>query len=172
MNLPLDIELIPSYYKSYVNRVIALELMDALRVSHQELLQLIDVLPESKSEYRYQTGKWSIKEVLCHLIDAERIFSYRALRFARNDKTELHGFDDNHYVAEANTQSRILSQIIEEIKHLRVSTIDLFSSFSPAMLQRVGKANNTELSVLAIGYIIAGHEMHHRALLEERYHIG
>lgn len=103
------------------------------------------------------------------MIDTERIMSYRALRFARNDKTPLHGFEENDYAPEANAGSRTLASIAEEMSRLRLTTVDMFASFSPDMLMRKGLANNVEFSVLTIGYIIPGHESHHRNILKERY---
>lgn len=167
-----DLEVIPPFYKNYVLNVKEYELLEALKKSNDQVLSLIGNLPESKSEYRYQPGKWSIKELLCHMMDAERIFSYRALRFARNDKTSLHGFEENDYAPEANAHSRTFIQLAKEMENLRNTTLDLFASFTPEMLQRTGKANNTEVSVLTIGYIVAGHETHHRKVLEERYLIN
>lgn len=112
-----------------------------------------------------------MKEVLCHIQDAERIFAYRALRFARNDKTELPGFDEVQYTPESNAHARTLKQLIDELHRLRVTTFDLFNSFTPEMLSRSGKANNNLVSVLNLGYIIAGHELHHLEVLKSRYGI-
>jgi dihydroxyacetone kinase len=103
------------------------------------------------------------------MMDVERIFGYRALRFARNDKTPLEGFEENDYAAEANAHRRTIQQLADEMQCLRQSTINLFMSFSPEMLARKGSANNTEISVLNLGYIIPGHETHHRGVLLERY---
>lgn len=164
-----NLERVPPFYKDYVLHVKDVEMLEAMRSSNQQLLKLVRSLPESKGEFRYQPGKWSVKELLCHMMDAERIFSYRALRFARNDKTALHGFEENDYAPEANAHSRTLLQIADEMERLRNTTLDLFASFTPEMLQRSGKANNTEVSVLTIGYIVAGHETHHRIVLQERY---
>lgn len=132
-------------------------------------MTLLRTVPEDKGEYRYEHGKWSIKELICHMMDAERIFAYRALRFARNDSTELPGFEENDYAPEANAHSRTLKQLMNEAEALRKTTLDLFSSFTPEMLQRKGSANKSVVSVINIGYIIAGHETHHRNILNERY---
>jgi uncharacterized damage-inducible protein DinB len=169
MSIKLPLETVPNYYRQYVSKVAGYDLEEALVRSNQQLLTLIESVPASKGDHRYQPGKWSIKEVLCHLLDAERIFAYRALRFARNDRQELRGFDDNLYVAESNAQKRELAQLAKEMKVLRLSTLELFRSFTDEMLSRKGIANANEFSVIAIGYIIAGHETHHRLLLEERY---
>ena len=103
------------------------------------------------------------------MIDAERIFAYRALRFARNDKTPLAPFEENDYAPQANAAGRSLQKIAAEMAHLRSSTIDLFESFTPEMLMRKGPVNKNELSVIALGFIIAGHETHHCHVLKERY---
>jgi hypothetical protein len=103
------------------------------------------------------------------MIDAERIFGYRALRFARNDKTPLSGFDEKEYAAQLDATSRSLKQIGDEMQHLRTASVDLFESFNEEMLKRKGSANNNELSVVALGFIIAGHETHHCKILQERY---
>lgn len=160
---------IPPFYKRYTDRVAHLPLPEALTSSGKEIADLIRQLPESAGTLRYEPGKWSIKEVLCHMMDAERIFAYRALRFARNDKTELHGFEENDYAPEANAHARTLAQLVEEMDRLRVTTCDLFNSFTPEMLKRIGTANGTALSVEAIGYITAGHTIHHKHVLTERY---
>jgi len=103
------------------------------------------------------------------MIDVERIFAYRALRFARNDKTGLAGFEENDYAPESNAHSRSVAEIAEEMNRLRLTTIDLFKSFTPEMLLRGGKANQMDLTVLALGYAISGHETHHRNIFLERY---
>ena len=110
--------------------------------------------------------------MLCHMMDVERIFAYRALRFARNDKTPLQGFEEKDYAPEANAHGRSMAQILDEMQRLRYSTIDLFTSFSSEMLLRKGSANSTEISVLNLGYVIPGHETHHRKVLMERYLAG
>jgi hypothetical protein len=103
------------------------------------------------------------------MIDAERIMAYRALRFARNDKTELEGFEENDYAPEANAHARTIRRLTDEMERVRLTTIDLFESFTPDMLEREGVANKNKLSVLTLGYIISGHESHHRQILSERY---
>jgi hypothetical protein len=107
--------------------------------------------------------------LLCHMMDVERIMAYRALRFSRQDKTPLPGFEENDYAPNANAEARTIAALAKEMKNLRASTIDLFNSFSPAMLAHVGTANKANLSVLNLGYIIAGHETHHVKILMDRY---
>jgi DinB superfamily len=164
-----DFSTLPEFYKRYVQHVKDYDLLEAMKISSKETLSLVRSLPEEKGEYRYAAGKWSIKEVLCHMIDTERILAYRALRFARNDKTNLPGFEENDYAPEANAKNRNVRQIADEMERLRITTIDLFVNFTPEMLNRNGLANNLELSVLNLGYIIPGHESHHRSILKERY---
>lgn len=165
----LNLETIPSFYKGYVKLVEHPDVLQALRISGYRTLELIHSIPEAKSDYRYAEGKWTIRQVLCHMLDAERIFSYRALRFARNDQTPLSGFDENAYAAYLNAESRNLTQIGDEMQHLRTSTIDMFAGFSEEMMTRKGTANKNELTVVALGIIIAGHETHHCKIIRERY---
>ena len=164
-----DFESVPPYYRKYVDEVKDLDLFDAFQQSHKHFKDLVLSIPEENGNYRYETGKWSIKELLCHVMDTERIFAYRALRFARNDKTPLPAFEENEYAPESNAHARTLRQLASESERLRETTIDLYKSFTPAMLRRKGSANNTEVSVLNLGFIIAGHETHHRRMLTDRY---
>lgn len=164
-----DLDTVPDFHKGYVEHVKDYDVLEALKISSKETLQLVNSIPESRGEYRYAPGKWSIKELLCHVMDAERILAYRALRFARNDNTPLSGFEENDYAPEANAQNRKISTIADEMQRLRLTTIDLFANFTDEMLKRKGLANNLELSVLNLGYIISGHESHHRRILKERY---
>lgn len=164
-----DLEHVPSFFRGYVDYVKHLDLYMALEKSNSEGLALIRTIGEDKGEHRYQPGKWSVKEVLCHVMDAERIFTYRALRFARHDKTNLHSFEENDYAPRANAHGRTLAAIADEMSRLRASTIDLYRSFTPAMLAYTGTANNTEVSVVNLGFIIAGHQSHHCSILQQRY---
>lgn len=168
----LNLETIPTFYKGYVKLVTHPDVIQALRISGYRTMEIIHSIPEAKGDFRYADGKWTIREVLCHMLDAERIFTYRALRFARNDKTALSGFDENAYAAHLNAEGRGLAQIGDEMEHLRTATVDLFKSFTPEMLTRKGTANGNELSVGALGIIIAGHETHHCKVLKERYLVG
>jgi hypothetical protein len=165
----LNLETIPHFYKNYVKLVEESDILQALRISGHRTQELIHVIKPGKADFRYADGKWSVREVLCHMIDAERIFAYRALRFARNDKTNLPGFEENDYAPEANAANRSLDKIADEMIHLRAANMDMFEGFSQEMLTRKGKANNNELSVAALGFIMAGHEMHHVNILKERY---
>jgi len=165
----LNLETIPPFYKNYVKQIDEPDILQALRISGHRMLELVHSIPDSKADLAYAPGKWTIRELLCHIIDAERIFCYRALRFARNDKTPLPGFEENDYAPQANASARSLQKIASEMTHLRASTIDLFESFTPEMLTRKGTANKNEIAVVTIGFVIPGHETHHRKILQERY---
>jgi len=168
----LNLETVPPFYKNYVKQIEETDLLQALRISGHRCLELVHSIPEEKVDFRYADRKWTIRELLCHIIDAERIFAYRALRFARNDKTDLAGFEENDYAIQANASGRSIQKITGEMAHLRSATIDLFESFTPEMLIRKGTANKNELSVIVLGFIIAGHETHHCNVLKERYLSG
>jgi uncharacterized damage-inducible protein DinB len=165
----LNLETIPSSYKNYVKQIDEPDMLQALRISGHRMLELVHSIPDSKADFAYASGKWTVRELLCHLMDAERIFCYRALRFARNDKTTLPGFDENDYALQANASGRSLQKLVSDMTHLRASTVDLFESFTPEMLTRKGTASQNEISVVALGFIISGHETHHRKILQERY---
>ncbi len=165
----LNLESVPPFYKNYVKQIDEPDLLQALRISGHRMQELVHSIPVAKADFAYDHAKWTIRELLCHIIDAERIFTYRALRFARNDKTNLAGFEENDYAPQANASGRSLAKIASEMAHLRTSTIDLFESFTPEMLTRKGTANNNEMSVAVLGFVIAGHETHHRKILLERY---
>ena len=130
---------------------------------------LLRSLPAEKLEYRYAPGKWTIKEILLHITDAERIFVYRALRFARNDATPLTGYDQDPYVAASNPRGRSIDDLLEEFAHVRRSTISFFSSLDDEAWMRSGTANNAHVTVRALAYIIAGHELHHLKIITEKY---
>jgi uncharacterized damage-inducible protein DinB len=168
MILP-DLKSVPPFYRGYVDNVKDHDMYEILLLSNKQALQVIRSIPETKGDFRYAAGKWSIKELLCHMLDVERIFAYRALRFARNDKTPLSGFEENDYAPEANAHGRSIKDIADQMERLRQTTIDLFQSFTPEMLSREGVANNSALSVVNLGFIIPGHETHHRKVLQERY---
>lgn len=164
-----DFHTVPSFYKAYVEFVKDMGLPEALKFAGKVVQALVLSIPEQKATYRYAQGKWTIQELLNHMMDAERIFAYRALRFSRNDLTPLAAFDENAYATQANAQARSLHQFAREMQWLRETTIDLYTSFTPEMLRREGTASNQKISVLNLGYIIAGHDLHHRKILLERY---
>ena len=164
-----ELETIPAYCRNYVALVPESDPVEAMRASMELMQALVRRLPEDMAGHRYAEGKWSIREVLCHLMDGERVFAYRALRFARGDRTPLPGYDQDLYAPQANAAARNLGRLADEMLRLRASTIDLFEGFTPEVLARSGEANQNMLSVLALGFIIAGHERHHLKVLQERY---
>jgi uncharacterized damage-inducible protein DinB len=157
------------HYETYISKVQTDDLIGALENGRSELISFIRSIPAEKLEYRYQEGKWTIKEIIIHLMDAERIFTYRVLRFSRNDRTALSGFDENEYVPESNASARSLQSLIDEYSALRQSTIELFRNITDEMSLRTGIANGKEISVRALGYVIPGHEIHHAGVIKERY---
>lgn len=158
------------YFKHYTSLVdTSIDIDEILNEVHRETIELLDLVTEVQGGYAYEQGKWTIKELLVHMIDTERIFCNRALRFARNDKTDLPGFDHDIYVSHSNANERNLADIMNEFDLVRAATIALFKGFSTEMLNQKGTANDNPLTVMAIGYIIAGHERHHVNILKERY---
>ncbi|AFM03337.1 Protein of unknown function (DUF664) [Bernardetia litoralis DSM 6794] len=138
----------------------------------EETKQIFSNLSEQEALFRYQKEKWSIKEVLGHLIDTEQIMSYRALSFYRREKESLAGFDQNEYVKNANFDQTPLADLLERYETVRKSSVALFKSFDAEKTAEIGQANNHPMSVRAIVYMIAGHEIHHLQILEERYKIN
>ncbi len=159
----------PSYNVSYISEVADTDLITALKDTESKLTVLVLNIPKEKEDYRYAPDKWSIKEVLLHITDAERVFAYRALRFARNDNTELSGFDENLWVPESNAAARTLEDILKEHHHVRQSTLSLFENMTEEISLRKGRANGKEISVRALGYVICGHALHHLQILKDRY---
>ncbi len=138
-----------------------------------EQLQTIELrlgrLSEEKLTFRYEPGKWTIRDILSHLIDGERVFSYRALRFARNDQTELPGFDESEYAAHSNAARRSVGDLLAEFRAVRLSTIELIKSLDEPMMTRSGVASGQRVTVRSLIYIIAGHVNHHLRIIDERY---
>ena len=160
----------PAYASMYIDLIPNDgKLLQHLEENSVRTKKLIESLPEEKLHYRYEIGKWTIKELLVHIIDDERIYAYRALRFARNDKTELPGFEQEDYAANSDANNRSIQSIIREYETVRNATISLFENFTDDMLMRTGVANGNKVTVRALGYHIAGHEMHHMNILRERY---
>jgi hypothetical protein len=154
----------------YINLVPdATEIHQGLLLSEHQLTTLVEKLPEEVGDHRYAEGKWSIKELLVHLTDTERIFANRALRSARGDKTPLPGFEQDDYVPTSAADGRSLDSIMEERNAVRLSTILLFKSFHHNVLGHIGQADGKPMSVRAIGYILAGHDLHHLQVINERY---
>lgn len=160
---------LPSYLRAYIAKAEGPDLISALEGGAARALALFKVIPPERQEYRYAPGKWSIKEVIQHVNDSERIFAYRALRFARKDTTPLPGFEENDYAPASDADRRSLRSLCDEHEAVRRSSILLFQSFAPEMLMRRGQAAGNSVSVEALGWIIAGHAMHHWSIIRERY---
>jgi hypothetical protein len=160
----------PAYAKMYIDLLpddgLLLEHLAAGLVATRELLRF---LPEDRLLYRYAEGKWTIKEVLLHVIDDERIYAYRALRFARADATELPGFEQDDYVPVSGANERSVEDLLCELEAVRDATVQLYRGLPDEALTRSGIANGNRSSVRALGYHIAGHELHHLRLVRERY---
>jgi len=157
------------YYGKYIALVPGDDAVDALITQIDETSGLLGRLDEARAAHRYAPGKWSVKQVVGHLADAERVFAYRALRFARADQTPLPGFEEKDYAEHGAFDARALTDLVIEFRAVRASSIALFASLSPEMALRRGTANDSLMSVRALAWAIAGHELHHRGLLVERY---
>ena len=164
-----DLSTAPEWFHGYINAVKENDLTEALRNQTALFNTFFESLPVEKREFSYAEGKWSIKEIIQHIIDGERVFTYRALRFARKDETPLPGFDENTYADNAKTDKRKWEDLLEEFNALRRSTEILFNSFDEDQLNATGLASGNPVSVLAIGFIVAGHVNHHISVIKERY---
>lgn len=153
----------------YISLVPAGDVVATLSRQLEETLATLRGIGEEQADSRYAEGKWSIKELVGHVIDGERIFAYRALRFARNDQTPLPGFEQDDYINNARFGDYQLSELIEEFEHVRKATLSLFRHLDAGAWSRQGSANDALVSVRALAYIIAGHEAHHMNILRERY---
>jgi len=160
------------YYGKYISLVRDEDALAPLRDQLEDTLKLVRDLDEKRARHRYEPGKWSVKEVLGHLSDCERIFAYRALRIGRGDTTPIEGFDENLYAPAGKFDERPLEDLIEDLERVRDATLSLFNGLDEEALLRRGTANDKTVSTRAIAWIIAGHELHHRAILTERYGLG
>ncbi|MCX7549491.1 DinB family protein [Xanthomarina sp. F2636L] len=157
------------FYSNYIKLAGEEDLISGLSTSFRDALLFFKSIPEHKLDYRYQEGKWTIKDILQHLIDSERIFAYRALRFSRQDQTSLPGFEENDYVVHANANHRDWEDLLKEYQSVRETTLCLFKSMSREMLMLNGVASNSNVSVRAIGFMTIGHEKHHCQVIKSRY---
>lgn len=157
------------YYKRYIDLVAEISLSEVLSNGLSDTLAFFENLPTPKWTYRYAEDKWTPKDILLHMIDTERVFSYRALYFSRAENAELIGFDENIFAANANANQRNSEDLLKEYHAVRTATINLFESFDSKMLLQAGIANKNKMSVRAAGFIIGGHEIHHRNIIKERY---
>ncbi|MFN2512464.1 MAG: DinB family protein [Pyrinomonadaceae bacterium] len=157
------------YYGKYISMVPDGDIVTVLGKQMEETANLLEGIAESRAGFRYAPDKWSIKELVGHIIDSERIFAYRALRFARNDKTPLPGYEQDDYVSNASFDECTLTDLASEFKSVRQATLFLFKHLDENAWMRRGLANDSEASVRALAHIIAGHELHHREILGSRY---
>ena len=134
-----------------------------------DFIKFVQNIPLEKFDYRYAEGKWTIKDIIQHIIDAERIFGYRALRISRNDKTPLPGFMENDYIENTNANGRSIQDLLTEFSAVRHSNLLLFKNFSEEQLVRLGTASNHTISVRALGFLMIGHQKHHQKVFQERY---
>lgn len=160
------------YYGRYIGLVPAGNILEILSTQIEETLAVLGGLSEPEALYKPALGEWSIKEVIGHVIDAERVFAYRALRFARNDKTAIPGFDQDVFVQGATFDTYPIADLIAEFKWVRQTTVLLLKNLAPEMWQRRGTASDHEMSVRAAVYVIAGHERHHLESLRTVYRLG
>jgi hypothetical protein len=159
----------PSFYHNYIRKAGEGDLLANMEAQIAEARQFFGVTCKEKLDYRYAEGKWTPTEIIGHLTDGERIFQYRALRFARNDKTDLPGFEENDYVPAANFGARGVASILDEFEYVRRSGIILLRSLSEAELWRSGNANGNPISAYALFYANVGHFNHHVGVIKERY---
>jgi benzoyl-CoA reductase/2-hydroxyglutaryl-CoA dehydratase subunit BcrC/BadD/HgdB len=156
-------------FQNYINKAADTNVVEAIKKNTKAFKKLLKNIPQKKRNYAYAEGKWTIKELLQHMIDAERVFAYRALTFARLDPTPLAGFDENNWAIAANKINRKWDDLVKEFKTVRAASEQLFESLGEPELLFTGTASNQPLNALAMGYVIAGHVKHHADLINERY---
>lgn len=157
------------YYEEYISKVEGENGIVILKSQLSSTIKYFDEIPEDKGTYSYAIGKWSIKELIGHIIDTERVFAYRAMCIARGETKSLPGFEQDSYVKSANFNERKLNNLVKEFKTLREANIALFDGFDEVAFSRRGLANGKEITVLAILFIISGHTVHHLNILKEKY---
>ena len=157
------------YFSPFLLIAKGTDLIESLSISKKELLDLVNGIDNSLADYKYEESKWTIKQVLKHICDSERVHSYRALRFSKNDKTDLPGFDENEYAKIDNSENLDLEQIKNEFIFVRNSTIELFKSLNSKAIDYIGTGNKQELTPRIIGWKISGHPTHHLNIIKKRY---
>lgn len=159
------------YYAQYIKSIEqkGKSIIESLIDSQKDFDITLRAVSKEKEDYAYAEGKWTLKEVIQHIIDTERVFCYRALCFARNDKTELPGFDQDFFVVNDNSNERDYNDLLDEMDILRKGTILLFKSFTDESLLRIGVGSGNKMSVRALGYLFSGHQEHHLNVIKERY---
>lgn len=159
----------PEHFANYINKVPETDLKVAFGVQQDMIDSFFQSIPPEKHEYAYAEGKWTLKEMIQHIIDAERIFCYRALSIARGEKQSLPGFDEDEYAANSHANNRDWKSLCDELKAVRLTTVQLFNSFNEADLDRSGIGNGKAITVNALGFISIGHLNHHAQVINERY---
>ncbi len=159
----------PEFFGRYLNQVVENDLADAFKNQSLIIPQFLNSVSEQKSMHSYAEGKWTLKELLQHITDTERILSYRALCIARKETVSLPSFDENEYAANSFANTRNWQSLVDEFINHRKSAEDLFNSFNEGMLLQKGIVNHNTINVLSLGFIIAGHFNHHKKIIEERY---
>jgi uncharacterized damage-inducible protein DinB len=157
------------YYGTYLGKVADGDIVRTLRDQIGGTVSYLRSIPASREGHRYAPGKWSIRQVVGHLSDAERVFAYRALRFARGDSTPLPGFDENEFMKRSRLDDRTLASVVDEYAAVRAASVALFDSLFAEEWSRHGTASGKEMSVRALAWVIAGHELHHLGVLKTRY---
>ena len=157
------------YFDRYISLVPDGDIVRHLEEQIGRTIKLLEQVPAQRGSWRYGPGKWTLTEVVGHLVDTERVFGYRALRFSRNDRTPLPGFEQDDFVEHGAFDSRTLSSVTAEFAAVRAATVAMLKGLTPEQLLRRGVANDVEMSVRAVPYILAGHELHHLGIIHERY---
>ena len=158
-----------AYYSTYIDRVPDGDIVDTLSRQIPETIAFLKSIPESKVDYQYAPGKWTIRQIVGHLADGERVFQYRAFRFSRADATPVPGFDENLYVDNAPFKNVSMEKLVAELEYLRRASIYMLSNLDAEAMGRVGVANGNPITVRALAFIMAGHETHHVQVMKDRY---
>ena len=168
---PLESEYAP-YYQSYISQVSEVEILPVLRSQLDALDVLLGRVTPERETYRYAEGKWSIREIVGHLIDGERVFGYRAFAIARGDRNNMPGFDQNEYILTSPYDRLDLEDLLSEFRLVRLSNIAMFRTLDEESWLRIGTANENQVSVRALAFVMAGHVRHHMAVLRDKYELG
>lgn len=158
-----------AYYEKYVSLVPDADIVSTLTNQMNDTLAAWRAVPADKADHRYAPGKWSTKEMMAHVVDTERIMAYRALRIARGDKTPLPGFEQNGFISNTDWSGRTIADLADEFEAVRKSNLHLFRSFTDSAWKQVGTASDNPITARALAYIIAGHELYHQEILQNRY---
>ncbi len=159
------------YYDKYISKIAEGDVLTLLHTQNLETARLLNRVPETRAEFRYAPDKWSIKEVVGHMCDTERIMTYRALRIGRGDTKPLPGFEQDDYIQPAHFERRTLADLVQEFQLIRQTSLMLFRNFDEEALRRMGTASDSPISVRALVYIVAGHERHHLLILRDKYQL-